>query len=174
MTNCSEKFGQAVADGVLALTLNKRLPKPAQMPECLERIRGAAHVRSGWSSWPTGSPTCSRLRRTGQPSRIQDYHRELQVILEALGSASVFLAQRLRDKIAEYAVFADAGKPAPLNRDQQGEITMGEKGKKDKGGREKRKKPKLDPKERRKLKREKEHQHSVPSVVPIAPPAPPA
>jgi (p)ppGpp synthase/HD superfamily hydrolase len=37
--------------------------------------------------------------------RIRDYHREAQVIHDALKDASAFLAGRLRLKIKEYAAF---------------------------------------------------------------------
>ncbi|HET6846265.1 MAG TPA: HD domain-containing protein [Anaerolineales bacterium] len=99
------EFNQDVARGVLALTLNKRLPKAGQMPECLERIR--AQRKEIWMV-----KLADRITNLQPPpphwsrQRIWDYHRESQGILEALGSSSSFLAQRLRDKIAEYAVFA--------------------------------------------------------------------
>lgn len=105
-----QKFGQAVADGVLALTLNKRLPRPAQMPECLERIQ--AQRAEIWMV-----KLADRITNLQPPpphwslTRIQDYHRESQGILEALGSASAFLAQRLRRMIVTYAAFADPGSP---------------------------------------------------------------
>ena len=102
-----ESFGQAVTDGVLALTLKKRLPKQAQMPECLGRIH--LQPREIWRV-----KLADRITNLQPPPphwsvvRIQDYHRESQVILDALGSASMFLAQRLRDKIVAYAAFADS------------------------------------------------------------------
>ena len=34
-----DEFGEAVAQGVLALTVDKRLPRSEQMAECLPRIR---------------------------------------------------------------------------------------------------------------------------------------
>jgi (p)ppGpp synthase/HD superfamily hydrolase len=103
-----EEFGQDVAAGVLALTLNKRLSKPAQMPECLERIR--AQPAEIWMV-----KLADRITNLQPPpphwslGRIQDYHRESQGILDALGSASAFLAQRLRHKHSEYAAFATPG-----------------------------------------------------------------
>jgi (p)ppGpp synthase/HD superfamily hydrolase len=107
-----QEFGRAVAAGALALTLNKRLPRAAQMPECLERIR--AQRLEIWMV-----KLADRITNLQPPpphwprERIKDYHRESQAILEALGPASMFLAHRLRDKIAEYAVFAE---PANLPR----------------------------------------------------------
>lgn len=103
-----DDFGTAVADGVLALTLNKRLSKSSQMPECLERIR--AQRLEIWMV-----KLADRITNLQRPpphwgtNRIWDYHRESQGILENLGAASTFLAQRLHDKIAEYAAFASPG-----------------------------------------------------------------
>jgi (p)ppGpp synthase/HD superfamily hydrolase len=99
-----DDFGPVVAEGVAALTVNKRLPRVAQMPECLERIRTQpaeiwmVKLADRITNLQPPPPLWS-------PKRIQDYHRESQVILEALGAVSVFLAQRLRHKIAEYAAF---------------------------------------------------------------------
>jgi (p)ppGpp synthase/HD superfamily hydrolase len=107
-----DNFGAGVAEGVLALTLNRRLPKSAQMSECLERIR--AQRGEIWMV-----KLADRITNLQPPpphwstARIQDYHRESQGILEAIGSANPFLAQRLRAKIAEYAAFAS---PANLHR----------------------------------------------------------
>lgn len=101
-----QSFGPAVAEGVMAMTLKKRLPKPAQMPECLVRIR--AQPREIWMVKLADRITNLQPPPPHwSPERIQDYHRESQGILEALGSASAFLAQRLRHKITEYAAFAD-------------------------------------------------------------------
>ena len=105
-----ENFGQAVADGVLALTLDKRLPRSAQMHECLGRIR-AQRTEMWMVKLADRITNLQPPPPHWSPDRIQDYHRESQGILEALGSASPFLAQRLRLKIVEYAAFADPGNP---------------------------------------------------------------
>jgi len=99
-----EQFGEAVAEGVLALTLNRKLPKAEQMTECLGRIRQQAG-----EIWMV--KLADRITNLQPPPphwskrRIQDYHRESQVIHEALKDASAFLAQRLRLKIGQYAAF---------------------------------------------------------------------
>lgn len=101
-------FSEPVAQGVLALTLNKRLPKPEQMRECLGRIRAQPH-----EIWRV--KLADRITNLQPPpphwsrGRVQDYHREAQVILDTLGTASPFLAERLRGKITEYAAFAQPG-----------------------------------------------------------------
>ncbi len=98
-------FGQAVASGVMALTVNKRLPRPEQMPECLGRIR-----QQPQEIWMV--KLADRITNLQPPpkhwskSKVREYHREAQVIYEALKEASPFLADRLSRKIQEYAAFA--------------------------------------------------------------------
>jgi len=99
------QFGEDVARGVLALTVNKRLPREEQMPECLVRIR--QQPREVWIV-----KLADRITNLQPPprhwskGRIRDYHREAGVILDALQEASPFLADRLRLKINEYAAYA--------------------------------------------------------------------
>jgi (p)ppGpp synthase/HD superfamily hydrolase len=100
-----DEFGEAVALGVLALTVNKRLPRNEQIPECLPRIR--QQPREIWMV-----KLADRITNLQPPprhwsrGRIRDYHREAGVILDALNEASPFLADRLRLKIKDYAVYA--------------------------------------------------------------------
>jgi (p)ppGpp synthase/HD superfamily hydrolase len=100
-----DQFGEDVALGVLALTVNKRLPRDEQMPECLTRIR--QQPREVWMV-----KLADRITNLQPPprhwskGRIRDYHREAGVILDALHEASPFLADRLRLKINEYAAYA--------------------------------------------------------------------
>ena len=99
-----ERFGEAVAKGVLALTLNKKLPNAEQMPECLGRIR--QQPREIWMVKLADRITnLQPPPRNWKPDRIRDYHRESGVILEALADASPFLAERLGSKLREYADF---------------------------------------------------------------------
>jgi len=98
------EFGAAVTDGVLALTLNKRLPRAEQMAECLTRLR--LQRREIWMVKLADRITnLQRPPRHWKPDRIRDYRRESGVILEALAGASPFLAERLRVKLTEYADF---------------------------------------------------------------------
>jgi (p)ppGpp synthase/HD superfamily hydrolase len=102
------EFGDAVAQGVLALTLNRSLPRAEQMPECLIRIR--LQPREIWMV-----KLADRITNLQPPprhwskARVRDYHQEAQVILAALKDASPFLAERLRVKINEYAAFVAFG-----------------------------------------------------------------
>ncbi|HEY5984682.1 MAG TPA: HD domain-containing protein [Anaerolineales bacterium] len=98
------EFGEAVAHGVSALTLDKKLPKPNQMPECLDRIR-----RQPREIWRV--KLADRITNLQPPparwskERIREYHAEAQVILAALKDASPFLADRLSVKVRDYAAF---------------------------------------------------------------------
>ena len=99
-----DEFGEAVADGVRALTIDKRLPKSEQMAECLPRIR--QQPREIWMV-----KLADRITNLQPPprhwskARIRDYHLEAQLILASLSEASPFLAERLRAKISAYAAF---------------------------------------------------------------------
>ncbi len=99
------EFGQAVARGVQALTVNKKLPRPERIPECLPRIK--AQPREIWMV-----KLADRITNLQPPpnhwskSKIREYHQEAQIIHAALREASPYLADRLSVKIKEYAAFA--------------------------------------------------------------------
>ena len=98
-------FGAQVAKGVLALTKNDHLPKSEQMMDSLTRIR------------ETGQPEVAMVKLADRITNLQSpphywdkvkiahYREEARVILDQLGFASAFLAQRLKDKIDAYARF---------------------------------------------------------------------
>ncbi|ASJ76187.1 HD domain-containing protein [Granulosicoccus antarcticus] len=96
------RFGHEVADGVLSLTKNFELPsKSAQMQDSVSRIR-----RQPKEVWMV--KLCDRITNLQPPPRHWDkekaaaYQAEAQFILEQLGGASSFLAQRLSNKIDNY------------------------------------------------------------------------
>ncbi len=96
----SERFGVAVADGVLALTKDTTLPsKAAQMADSLARIRG--QPRAVWMV-----KLADRITNLQPPpphwdaAKIAVYRAEAETILDALGEADKWLAARLRGKIA--------------------------------------------------------------------------
>jgi (p)ppGpp synthase/HD superfamily hydrolase len=99
-----DEFGEDIALGVQALTLNKRLTKQEQMPECLERIRLQRH-----EIWMVKlADRITNLQpppKHWKPHRIRAYHEESGLILAALKDASPFLAARLAGKLEEYARF---------------------------------------------------------------------
>jgi protein-tyrosine phosphatase len=94
-------FGAAVAEGVLALSKDKAIPKDGQMADSLRRIQ--KQPREVWlvkladravNMEPAPASWSVKKRRA--------YHGQASVILEQLGSASPSLAARLREKIARY------------------------------------------------------------------------
>ncbi len=96
------EFGQAAADGVLALTKNEALPKAEKMADSLHRIQQQPPV-----IWMIKlADRITNLHRPSPPhwtdEKIVAYGDEAGEILEALGSASPFLAARLQQKITAY------------------------------------------------------------------------
>lgn len=95
------KFGEKVLAGVLALTKDKKLPPGERMADSLKRIQNSDAVIA-----------CVKLadRITNlQPPPAQwdrakrsEYLAQAETILEELGHASVFLAERLKAKIEAY------------------------------------------------------------------------
>jgi len=98
----AERFGRAVADGVLALTKDATLPsKAAQMADSLARIR--QQPREVWLV-----KLADRIVNLQPPphhwnqAKIAVYRAEAKTILDALGQADGWLAARLQRKIEEY------------------------------------------------------------------------
>lgn len=97
-------FGDRVLAGVQALTKNESLTtKREQMEDSLERILAQpleiAMVK-----------LCDRICNLGPPpqhwsvEKITTYREEAELILNRLGPASTYLAERLRTKIAVYGI----------------------------------------------------------------------
>jgi len=95
-------FGKNVADGVLSLTKNKKLPsKSEQMADSLERIRGQAEAV--WcvklaDRITNLQPPPSHWKR----DKALAYQQEAQLILNKLKAASPLLAIRLEQKINDF------------------------------------------------------------------------
>jgi (p)ppGpp synthase/HD superfamily hydrolase len=99
------EFGQAVADGVLALTKNTALPdKATQMQDSLARIRLQPH-----EVWMV--KLADRIANLYHPphywdnAKIAAYAVEAQLIHDALAPANAVLAARLAEQIAAYPRF---------------------------------------------------------------------
>ena len=95
-------FGSDIADGVLSLTKNEELPSKAeQMKDSLRRIK-----LQPIEVWMV--KLCDRITNLQPPpkhwdkEKIASYHNEARLILNQLGEASEFLAERLRMKINTY------------------------------------------------------------------------
>lgn len=94
-----ERFGQSVADGVLALSKNPDLPKNEAMTDSLNRIR--LQPRDIWCV--KLADRISNLHSAPAhwtAEKQMNYRQEAQTILDTLGSAHPVLAQRLGAKIA--------------------------------------------------------------------------
>lgn len=99
-----DHFGATVAEGVLSLTKDNRLPKSVQMSDSLRRI-----LQQPPEIWMVKlADRISNLQAPPcywKPDKIQRYQVEAETILLALQNASPYLAQRLRQKIEEYNRF---------------------------------------------------------------------
>ena len=96
------EFSVEVADGVLALTKDKDLPtKKEQMEDSIYRIK--QQPKEVWMV-----KLCDRITNLQPPpkhwnkEKIEKYRAEASFILEQLGEANLFLAQRLKSKIDSY------------------------------------------------------------------------
>ena len=95
-------FGNEVANGVLSLTKDKNLPSKAeQMQDSINRIK--KQPKEVWMV-----KLCDRITNLQPPpkhwdqEKIANYQNEARFILEQLGEASQFLADRLKMKIETY------------------------------------------------------------------------
>lgn len=98
-------FGKQIADGVLALTKDLRLPtKEEQMQDSITRIREQPS-----EIWMV--KLCDRIANLQSPplhwgkQKIIKYREEAGYILARLGPANDYLAQRLKVKMKEYGTF---------------------------------------------------------------------
>ncbi len=95
------KFGQRVADGVLALTKDKNIEKQAQMPDSLRRIKLQPN-----EIWMV--KMADRITNLQPPpsywtiEKRKKYLDQAKFILDELKSGSDFLSDRLTAKILEY------------------------------------------------------------------------
>ena len=100
----ADSFGVAVAQGVLALSKDKSLPKVEQMADCLRRIKEQPS-----EIWMV--KMADRISNLQAPppywnqEKIKRYQTEARSILEALQEASPYLQERLRHKIDQYGSF---------------------------------------------------------------------
>jgi (p)ppGpp synthase/HD superfamily hydrolase len=104
-------FGEPVAQGVLALSKDETLDKPAQMQDSLRRIR-----QQPQKVWMV--KLADRITNLEPPphywtkEKIARYREEALEIHKTLGEASEFLSARLLEKIQEYATCLQALGPA--------------------------------------------------------------
>ncbi|MEM8535374.1 MAG: HD domain-containing protein [Chloroflexota bacterium] len=99
------EFGTAVANGVLALTKDKKLPsKTDQMLDSLRRIQQQPH-----EVWIV--KMADRITNLSHPpyywdkQKIRSYQQEAALILQKLKDGNKPIAERLQQKITEYTSF---------------------------------------------------------------------
>ena len=97
-----EEFGEAVANGVMALTKNETLEtKREQMMDSLERI-----IEQPKEVWTV--KMADRVANLGEPphywklEKREAYRAEAQIIWDYLHEANEAMAERLKSKISEY------------------------------------------------------------------------
>ena len=95
-------FGVEIADGVIALSKDESLPsKEEQMKDSIERI-----TKQPKEVWMV--KLSDRITNLQPPpkhwdkKKIKNYRNEAVLILAKLGKANQYLAERLKNKIAEY------------------------------------------------------------------------
>ena len=100
-----DNFGMEIADGVLALTKNTKLPsKSERMKDSINRIK--MQPREVWMV-----KLCDRITNLQPPPahwgkvKIGAYQSEARLILEQLGEASPYLMKRLAEKISHYGKY---------------------------------------------------------------------
>jgi (p)ppGpp synthase/HD superfamily hydrolase len=99
----AERFGIATADGVLALSKDKSLPRKLQMQDSLQRIR--CQPKEVWMV-----KLADRISNLRIPpphwtkQRARHYRQQALQIHSALAEASPFLSARLMHKIERYRV----------------------------------------------------------------------
>lgn len=103
-------FGAAVADGVAALSKDDALPKAARMADSLRRIRAQPPevwiVKLGDRITNLQPPPPHWT-----PEKKRAYVTEAGEILAALAPASLYLADRLAEKIARYEAYVSPSAP---------------------------------------------------------------
>ena len=97
----SSVFSPSVAEGVLALSKNKSLPKQDQLSDSIERIK--LQPKEVWSVKLADRITNLQQPPTHwPPAKISNYHTEAKFILNSLKDGNQFLENRLAAKIIEY------------------------------------------------------------------------
>ena len=102
----AETFDEKVADGVLALSKDDKLPKNERMSDSLQRIRAQAP-----EVWMV--KLADRITNLQAPpdhwsmEKRRKYWREAGQIRDALGDSSAYLRARIEAKMAKYTVYLE-------------------------------------------------------------------
>ena len=100
----TEKFGESVASGVLALTKDSRLDKAEQMPRSLMRIQ-AQPPEIALVKLADRITNLQPPPPDWTPEKCARYLQEARTIYDALHPASPFLAARLKQKMETYRIY---------------------------------------------------------------------
>ena len=99
-----EAFGEKVANGVLALTKNKDLPKAEAMSDSLKRIK-KCEKEVGMVKLADRITNLQPPPDYWRTAKREKYRLEAGKILNSLSSSNEYLAQRLKDKIEDYSEY---------------------------------------------------------------------
>lgn len=100
----SSVFSPSVAEGVLALSKNKLLPKQDQLTDSIQRI--ILQPKEVWSVKLADRITNLQQPPTHwPPAKISNYHTEAKFILNSLMGGNQYLEDRLAAKITEYLFY---------------------------------------------------------------------
>lgn len=100
----AQLFGHGIAEGVLALTKDESLPGDEQIGDSVQRIK--KQPKEIWSV-----KLADRITNLQPPpaqwsnEKIQSYINDSYMILSELKEGNVYLANRLSEKIKEYALY---------------------------------------------------------------------
>ena len=99
-----ERFGEVIANGVLALSKNEKLKKEEQMIDSLNRLK----LQPKYIQMVKLADRITNLQKP--PSywsreKITNYYNEAKMILSKLKDSSKFLSKKLETKIKEYRVY---------------------------------------------------------------------
>ena len=99
-----ERFGLEIADAVLALTKNEKIPKERRMIDSLTRIK--LLPKEVWAVKLADRITNLQPPPTNwnKKKRIK-YHKEARLILNELKYGNGYLSKRLQDKLEEYGSY---------------------------------------------------------------------
>lgn len=100
-------FGTQVARGVLALTKDQHQPKSEQMMDSLARIRSLNQPEIAMVKLADRITNLQSPPPHWDRAKILRYQEEARVILDQIGYASDFLADRLNQKIKAYNRYLD-------------------------------------------------------------------
>lgn len=100
----ADTFGREVADGVLALTKNDKLPKSEKLLDSLQRIQ--QQPKEVWAV-----KLADRITNLQKPpvswsqDKIRDYKDDAELILKQLKGGNSYLENRLANMILEYSQY---------------------------------------------------------------------